>query len=176
MGPQAAFIRPLLEAMGKQRALRVLLLPHNDLSDTQSIKDLGRRIAENTKLERLDLNSCQIAGPGSEELIQGLWNQRSLQQLSLAGSAWTEKSFDRLISLLPRLKLLHALDLGNCTFSSSQVKKLLDSLDALGRRTLSVNLHGSLIGLEEQLLVEAFNGRMLKEGRPLHVDSTRIWP
>ncbi|KAM6912181.1 protein phosphatase 1 regulatory subunit 37 [Xenentodon cancila] len=103
----------LVGALKMNRALRELHLTNNLLNSYQDALQLGDLLRYNSTLETLELSNNLVADAGLEELCDGLSRQNEgLKVLLLHNNHITDRGMEHLAKVLPVLKVLQVLDLG----------------------------------------------------------------
>ncbi|XP_041810034.1 protein phosphatase 1 regulatory subunit 37 [Chelmon rostratus] len=103
----------LVGALKSNKALQELHLTNNLLNSYQDTLQLGDLLRYNTTLLTLDLSNNSVADAGFEELCDGLRRQTAgLKVLLLRNNQITASGMVYLAKVLPALKVLQVLDLG----------------------------------------------------------------
>lgn len=131
-------VRPLLDALDRQRTIDALDLAQNELDprqllalttagrasrtrvlaldanrlDARAARELAKIIADWTELEALRLNACQLEDEGVERLSDALTSCRSLVALGLSSNGLTDRGAAAVASIVAAMPSLRTLELG----------------------------------------------------------------
>ncbi|XP_037550715.1 protein phosphatase 1 regulatory subunit 37 [Nematolebias whitei] len=119
----------LVGALKTNRALQELHLTNNLLNSFQDALQLGDLLKYNTSLQTLELSNNAVADDGLEELCGGLLKQtEGLKVLLLRNNQITERGMKHLAKVLPGLKVLQVLDLGENLLNNEGIQAIREPL------------------------------------------------
>ncbi|XP_061599336.1 protein phosphatase 1 regulatory subunit 37 [Cololabis saira] len=147
--------RPLFTLVGAlrtNRSLRRLHLNNNRLNSYQDALQLGDLLRFNSTLETLQLRDNLLEDDGLEELCDGLLRQKEegLKILLLNNNHITERGMEPLARVLPVLKVLQVLDLGQNLLGNEGVLVIRQplmvnsSLLQLGLKRTNISCEGAV--------------------------------
>ncbi|XP_037833688.1 protein phosphatase 1 regulatory subunit 37 [Kryptolebias marmoratus] len=119
----------LVGALKTNRALQELHLTNNLLNSFQDALQLGDLLRYNTTLQTLELSNNAVADAGLEELCEGLSKQtEGLKVLLLRNNQITVRGMNHLAKILPGLKVLQVLDLGENLLGNEGIQLIREPL------------------------------------------------
>ncbi|CDQ61949.1 unnamed protein product [Oncorhynchus mykiss] len=125
----ALFCLSIVAALKSNRALRELYLSNNNLNSEQDSMQLGDLLRYNSSITTLDLSNNTIANSGLEEICEGLRVQTDgLKILILWNNQITNNGLVHLAKVLPVLKTLETLNLGENNLQNRGIHTLRESL------------------------------------------------
>uniref|UniRef100_A0A3Q2ZVL8 Protein phosphatase 1 regulatory subunit 37 n=1 Tax=Kryptolebias marmoratus TaxID=37003 RepID=A0A3Q2ZVL8_KRYMA len=117
-----------LGALKTNRALQELHLTNNLLNSFQDALQLGDLLRYNTTLQTLELSNNAVAD-ALEELCEGLSKQtEGLKVLLLRNNQITVRGMNHLAKILPGLKVLQVLDLGENLLGNEGIQLIREPL------------------------------------------------
>ncbi|XP_015246720.1 PREDICTED: protein phosphatase 1 regulatory subunit 37-like isoform X1 [Cyprinodon variegatus] len=119
----------LVQALKANRALQELHLSNNQLNSYQDAMQLGDLLRYNNTLQKLELSNNALADGGLEELCEGLSRQtKGVKGLILKNNHITQRGMKYLAKILPGLKALEVLDLGNNLLGNEGIQIIREPL------------------------------------------------
>ncbi|KAM4625926.1 protein phosphatase 1 regulatory subunit 37 [Polymixia lowei] len=119
----------LVGALKSNKALQELRLADNLLNSYQDAMQLGDLLRYNNTLQTLELSNNAIADAGLEELCDGLrWQTAGLKVLLLRNNQLTACGMVHLAKVLPVLKTLEVLDIGENCLGNGGIQTLKEPL------------------------------------------------